>query len=162
MEYLKSPLEFINTPQALWLRRPVYDKLDMLDNLVELVVFTPRGSFDSDPDFGFEYWNHEYSNVRFREFNNGQSIQGSGVSKQECEESVRRSLLSYAPFLEQINVAMELNALTRSEQARRRTVSKYEVIVRVEGSLDYGLNTERPYIKVIRFLMEPMAKKVII
>lgn len=162
MEYLKTPLGFSTAFGRCFLSRPIEDRLTMLDNLVELVIFTPRGSASADPDFGFEYWNNEYSNVHFREFNNGQGFSNSEISKQVCEDSVRQSLACYAPMLEQVNVSMELRALTVAEQHRKRTSSKYEVIVRVEGSLDYGLSTEQRYYKNVSFLMEPMAKKLII
>ena len=120
-------------------------------------------SFTADPDFGFEYWNHEYTNVLIREFNNGQASPGVEVTKRECEESVKSSLASYVPILGQINVTMELRALDRGSLSRPRgTMSKYEVVVCVEGRLDYGLGMEQDYLKVVRFLMEPMAKKMII
>ena len=162
MDFLSTPLEIGDFHGRLIMIRHLKDIIEMLDNLVELIIFTPRGSFNADPDFGFEYWNYEYSNVHFREFNNGMGTTGSDVSKQVCEDSVKFSLASYAPMLTQVNVAMELNALTNAEQHRRRTMSKYEVIVLVDGNLDYGLSTEQHYSKVVRFLMEPMAKKMII
>ena len=162
MKYLRTPLVFSEFLGKRVLSRPIADRLTMLDNLVELVIFTPRGSVSADPDFGFEYWNNEYSNVHFREFNNGQDSIGTEISKQLCEDSVKQSLACYAPMLTQVVVAMELRALTVAEQHRKRTSSKYEVVVRVEGSLDYGLSTEQRYYKNVSFLMEPMAKKMII
>ena len=70
MSFISTPLIFNNSGASIL--RDINDHITMLDNLVELVVFTPRGSFAADPDFGFEYWNHEYSNVHYREFNNSQ------------------------------------------------------------------------------------------
>ena len=66
MNYLKTPLAFNNTDSKSQLVRTIEDRIKMLDNLVDLIIFTPRGSFDADPDFGFEYWNHEYSNIHYR------------------------------------------------------------------------------------------------
>ena len=63
MEYISTPLSISDDGQLV---RDVNERITMLDNLVELIVFTPRGSFEADPDFGFEYWNHEYSNVHMR------------------------------------------------------------------------------------------------
>ena len=71
MKFISTPLVFTNDGSQML--RNIEDRIAMLDNLVELIVFTPRGSFVSDPDFGFEYWNHEFSNVHYREFNTNQS-----------------------------------------------------------------------------------------
>ena len=101
MEYIGTPLNISDDGQLV---RDVNERITMLDNLVELIVFTPRGSFEADPDFGFEYWNHEYSNVHYREFNNSQLGKGSfglhnDVTRKECEESIRNSLATYEPML---------------------------------------------------------------
>lgn len=86
MEYISTPLSISDDGQLV---RDVNERITMLDNLVELIVFTPRGSFEADPDFGFEYWNHEYSNVHYREFNNSQMGKASfglhnDVTRKEC------------------------------------------------------------------------------
>ena len=138
--------------------RPLTVPLEKLDNLVELIVFTPRGSFAGDPDFGFEYWNHEYANIHFRDFNNGQKTTYNDVTRQVCEDSVRQSLLAYVPDLKQVLVSMELRALSEAEQRLRKTYSRYEVVVNVSGAMDDGLGTTRDYKKCVRFLMEPVAK----
>ena len=66
MKFISTPLVFLD--QGIRIRRDLEERVRMLDNLVELIVFTPRGQFDADPDFGFEYWNHEFSNVHYREY----------------------------------------------------------------------------------------------
>lgn len=136
----------------------------MLDNLVELIVFTPRGSFNGDPDFGFEYWNHEYANVHYREFNNEQTRLSSGglyneITKKECQESIRQSLSTYAPQLKQVLVSMELNSAEAEKQRKKKVPSKYVVKITVEGIIDDGLGTTCKYEKNVMFLMEPTAKK---
>ena len=136
----------------------------MLDNLVELVVFTPRGSFAADPDFGFEYWNHEFSNVHYREFNNSQlgkvakGLQNE-VTKKECEDSIRISLATYEPMLKNVTVSIVLNTAGERLPRRRKMASKYEVNVVVEGQLDDGLGTLQPYRKNVVFLVEPTVKR---
>ena len=110
-------MSFISTPityeeGSLILHRDLPHRLAMLDNLVELIVFTPRGSFDGDPDFGFEYCNHEYSNVNQREFNASQGVRGgfgmgmlqNDITKKECEDSIRDSLATYEPMLKNVTV----------------------------------------------------------
>jgi hypothetical protein len=136
----------------------------MLDNLVELVVFTPRGSFAADPDFGFEYWNHEFSNVHYREFNNSQlgkvakGLQNE-VTKKECEDSIRISLATYEPMLKNVTVSIVLNTAGERLPRRRKMASKYEVNVVVEGQLDDGLGILQPYRKSVVFLVEPTVKR---
>ena len=76
MAFVNTPIEFINNESSVFLNREIDDKKLMLDNLVELIVFTPKGSFSADPDFGFEYWNHEYSNIHYRDFNNNHTGMG--------------------------------------------------------------------------------------
>ena len=71
MKYICTPIAFNKEDSTVTITKDIEDKILMLDNLIELIVFTPRGSFSADPDFGFEYWNHEYSNVHNRDFNNG-------------------------------------------------------------------------------------------
>ena len=136
----------------------------MLDNLVDLIIFTPRGSFDADPDFGFEYWNHEYSNIHYREFNSEHTgYSGNGlndeVTKEECKKSICQSLESYEPQLKDVNVSIEINAAEVEKQRRKKVLSKYVVTISVEGIIDDGLGTTTPYKKDVVFLMEPTAKR---
>lgn len=154
----KVPLHINKEGGSLRIERMPLDAVERLDNLAELVVFTPRGSFVGDPDFGFEYWNHEYANVNFREFNNGQETLGNEVTRRTCEDSIRDSIRAYEPSLKHIEVTMELQTITPSEQTMRKSKSKYEVVVQIEGELDCGLGTTREYTKTIRFFMEPTVK----
>ena len=86
MKYISTPLEF--NEEGTQILREIDDRIKVLDNLVELIVFTPRGSFEADPDFGFEYWNHEYSNVHYREFNNSQTGRGArGIQNEVLQTS---------------------------------------------------------------------------
>lgn len=53
MRFVSTPIQFIDSGTKLL--RNIEDRIQMLDNLVELIVFTPRGDFEADLDFGFEY-----------------------------------------------------------------------------------------------------------
>lgn len=164
MNYLKTPLAFNNTDSKSQLVRTIEDRIKMLDNLVDLIIFTPRGSFDADPDFGFEYWNHEYSNIHYREFNSEHTgYSGNGlndeVTKEECKKSICQSLESYEPQLKDVNVSIEINAAEVEKQRRKKVLSKYVVTISVEGIIDDGLGTTTPYKKDVVFLMEPTAKR---
>ena len=161
MSFISTPLVFQQNGASIL--RDIDDHIRMLDNLVELIVFTPRGSFAADPDFGFEYWNHEYSNVHYREFNNSQlgkltkGLQNE-VTKKECEDSIMNSLATYEPMLKNVTVSIVLDTAENKQVRRKKTASKYEVNVVVEGQLDDGLGTLQPYRKSVVFLVEPTVK----
>lgn len=164
MEFSSTPLSFKTTDSGISIVRDIEENISMLDNLVELIVFTPRGSFLGDPDFGFEYWNHEYSNVHCREFNNEQTgLSAAGlyneITKKECQESIRQSLSSYAPQLKQVDVSMELNSTEKDRQSKNKIPSKYVVTINVEGIIDDGLGTSFKYDKRVMFMVEPTVKK---
>lgn len=162
MAYIKTPLSYQDESR---ISRSIDDRVAMIDNFIDLVVFSPCGSFAADPDFGFEYWNHEYSNVHFRDFNNGQNttfVNGmyNEVTQKECRESIENSLRTYVPDLKQVNVLIELNSVADDTGTSKGVASKYEVIIKISGMLDDGLGVFRPYRKDLRFWMEPTVKKI--
>lgn len=161
MNFIDTPLAYDPAPHLV---RDLKTYIERLDNLVELIVFTPRGAFNADPDFGFENWNHEYSSISMRDYNNNQTARGTGsitelrndMSRRESQESIVRTLSIYEPMLKQVEVNIELNNAAKSRLSSRHKVqSKYEVSVIVTGVIDNGLGTSTPYRKVITFLMEP-------
>jgi hypothetical protein len=164
MNFISSPLAYQNAQANLIIQRNLRSEIEHLDNLIELIAFTPRGSFIADPEFGFEYWNHEYSNIQYRTFNSGQGGMlgdktGQEVTKLECQESIRQSLQTYAPQLTRVNVAVELNAAQYTDNGQKKKVqSKHLVSIVVEGEFDSGVGTSK-YKKKVEFLMEPTAKK---
>lgn len=135
-----------------------------IDALIDLIVFTPKGSFPADPEFGFEYWNHEFSNLNVREFNN--SYIGlihhesffNEVSRRQCEESLKESIAAYEPRLLNPEVKIELEINDKVMKKRNR--SKYMMKIVVTGGIDDGLGVEKTYEKKISFLVEPVAKKI--
>ena len=165
MEYITTPITPLDgAAHAVNLRRANGDIASMLDNLVELIVFTPRGSFTADPDFGFEYWNHEFSNVHYHEFNINQTGSVSSglrneVTRKECEDSIRQSLATYMPMLKNVSVSILLDSAFEKGGHRKKAPSKYELNVVVNGSLDDGLGTRRPYSKAVVFFVEPTVKR---
>lgn len=134
-----------------------------INSILELIVFTPKGTFTADPEFGFEYWNHEFSNMNVREFNNSymgmvsdsQSL--NDVSRHQCERSLKESILSYEPRLlnPEVKIELEINERVR----KRKSQSKYEMRIIINGSIDDGLGIARPFEKRISFMVEPTAKK---
>ena len=134
-----------------------------IDGMLDLIVFTPKGAFSADPDFGFEYWNHEFSNINVREFNNNypglesSTRQVNEISRRQCENSLKESILCYEPRLRQPDVRIELEV--NQKKSRKSMPSKYEMRILITGSLDDGLGITRPYEKRIAFMVEPIAKK---
>lgn len=136
-----------------------------IDNILDLIVFTPKGAFIADPDFGFEYWNHEFANINVREFNSNYMgmVPNAGapdeISRRECEASLKESILTYEPRLQQPEVRVELDI--NDKKSRKSMPSKYEMKIHINGWLDDGLGVTRPYEKRISFMVEPTAKKII-
>lgn len=162
MKFIKTPLTYNEEHTSI--ERNIDGRIAMIDNLIELIVFTPRGSFIADSDFGFEYWNHEYSNVHFRDFNSGQNasfVNGlyNEITRKECQESIKKSLETYDVQLRQIDVSIELKTIESNQIQQRKITSKYEVIIKIQGMLDEGLGIFTPYKKEINFLMEPTVKR---
>ena len=140
MNFISTPLSFISKSESrVELERDLDNHIKMLDNLIELIVFTPRGSFDADPDFGFEYWNHEYSNIHCLEFNNDHSGTANcynDVTKRQCQDSIRQSLQAYHPQLKNVNISIDLESADSSSQSHRKVLSKYCVKITVEGVIN--------------------------
>ena len=134
-----------------------------IDSILDLIVFTPKGSFAADPDFGFDYWNHEFSNINVREFNNNylgmiSNISSTNeISRKQCEEGLKNSIMCYEPRLQQPDVKVELEI--NNKKSRKSMPSKYEMKILITGSLDDGLGITRLYEKRISFMVEPVAKK---
>lgn len=164
MNYINTPISYREGQGGNILVRDIETQIEMIDRLIELIVFTPKGSFNADPDFGFEYWNHEYSNMHYRDFDNEHTRTAAGglyneITKKECQESICKSLARYEPHLKQIEVSIELNSVDTERSGRQRIASKYKVAIVVSGILDNGLGTVVPYEKSVSFLMEPTVKQ---
>lgn len=163
MAFIKTPLTYEDNTGII--ARILEERVAMIDNFIDLIVFSPKGSFIADDDFGFEYWNHEYSNVHFRSFNHGQNGTYSNglyneVTLKECKESIEKSLSIYEPQLKQVNVSIELGSIKTENESNHKLLSKYEVTIIITGVLDDGLGTIAPYKKEISFLMEPTVKRI--
>lgn len=163
MAFIKTPLTYEDNTGII--ARTLEERVAMIDNFIDLIVFSPKGSFIADDDFGFEYWNHEYSNVHFRSFNHGQNGNYSNglyneVTLKECKESIEKSLSIYEPQLKQVNVSIELGSIKTENESNHKLLSKYEVTIIITGVLDDGLGTIAPYKKEISFLMEPTVKRI--
>lgn len=159
-ERICIPLDIKDSkPSALGTFRGAIE--DCIDRTIDMIVFTPKGSFEADPDFGFEYWNHEFSNLNVREFNNsypGQIPAISGrpaeVTRIDCEQSLRNSIMTYEPSLENPEVKVELDINTIAPSFHKAQ-PKYQMHILITGSIDDGLGVTRLYEKRISFMVEP-------
>lgn len=135
-----------------------------INNILDLIVFTPKGSFIADPEFGFEYWNHEFSNINAREFNNSYMGMASDlqsfndVTRKECETSLKESIIAYEPRLinPEVNIELEIN----DKIVKKKSQSKYEMRIKIDGAIDDGLGILRPFEKRISFMVEPTTKVI--
>lgn len=161
--YTSIPLS-INLSHTPNLEKEKGDLESCINTILELIVFTPKGTFVADPEFGFEYWNHEFSNINVREFNNSymgmvsdsQSL--NDVSRKQCEHSLRESIIAYEPRLlnPEVKIELEIN----NTISKRKSQSKYEMWILINGVIDDGLGVARPFEKRISFMVEPTAKKI--
>lgn len=162
MNYISTPIDFGDSLSSITPKRNIDSQTAMIDNLIELIAFTPYGSCAADPEFGFEYWNHEYVNIQYRTFNNGQvSTVADGtrreITKSECQDSIKRSLSIYAPQLKNANVSVELNS-ANAERHHKKVQPKHKVSITVEGDIDSGISVQH-YKKEVVFFMEPTTKR---
>ncbi len=161
--YTSIPLS-INVSDSYSLEKESGELENCINNILDLIVFTPKGTFSADPEFGFEYWNHEFSNINVREFNNSymgmmadaQSL--NDVSRKQCELSLKESIIAYEPRLinPEVKIELEINDKVR----KRKSQSKYEMRILISGSIDDGLGIVRPFEKKISFMVEPTAKEI--
>ncbi len=161
--YTSIPLS-INVPDSHSLEKENGELENCISSILDLIVFTPKGTFIADPEFGFEYWNHEFSNINVREFNNSymglmadtQSL--NDVSRRQCELSLKESIIAYEPRLinPDVKIELEINDKIR----KKKSQSKYEMRIMINGSIDDGLGIVRPFEKRISFMVEPTAKKI--
>lgn len=165
MSFISSPIQFKTSDHGVGISRNIEDRTTMMDNLVELIAFTQRGSFNADPDFGLEFWNQEYSNVNDEQFNNnntGKDEYHTQSTKERCEASIRESLMAYAPEslkIREINVMMNLKDNNTSHHGRHQVYSHHEVVIFVSAKLDDGLGTTYDYSREVSFMVEPTARR---
>ena len=158
---------FFEEQVPLLLKRDINSEETMLNNLIDLIVYTPRGGFSSDPDFGFEFWNHEYKNINYNSFNNGQGDQlpngkGQKITKKECEESIKNSLETYAPQLKNIHVDVKLEAVpwkNNTGEKDESVSSKHRISIIIKGERSDGIKNDIPYERPLTIFIEPVAKK---
>lgn len=171
MNYSDSPIRFVNDGQLnLQIERPLTSVTAMIDNWVDTVVFTSMRRFKADEDFGFGFWDNEFIAMNLVDFNNGadykivkkknnteEKVQMSRTGIGQCEKSVRDSIQYYLPFIEDLEVEVQLS-MEKSRYSRKGENSKYVVRVLVKGRMTYNefIGTrEGDYHREVEFFMDP-------
>lgn len=164
MNYISAPIKLIPTESRLSLSRPYDDPVAMMDNLVEMIVLTPKGTFNADPDFGFEYWDPIYADVSPLQYNVGSDNDGYSRQyvKDKCEAGIVECIINYAPLCLKVSdvfVEMSLKNNMVKLMGPRKVYSHREVSVTVTAKIDDGIGTLRDYYREITFMMEPVFRR---
>lgn len=171
MNYSDSPIRFVSDGQLnLQIERPLTSVTAMIDNWVDTVVFTSMRRFKADEDFGFGFWDNEFIAMNLVDFNNGadykivkkknnteEKVQMSRTGIGQCEKSVRDSIQYYLPFIDDLEVEVQLS-MEKSRYSRKGENSKYVVRVLVKGRMTYNefIGTrEGDYHREVEFFMDP-------
>ena len=133
-------------------------------------MFTSMRRFKADEDFGFGFWDNEFIAMNLVDFNNGadykivkkknnteEKVQMSRTGIGQCEKSVRDSIQYYLPFIEDLEVEVQLS-MEKSRYSRKGENSKYVVRVLVKGRMTYNefIGTrEGDYHREVEFFMDP-------
>ena len=171
MNFSNSPIQFeIDQHKNLMIARPLSNSTAVIDNWVDTVVFTSIRRFKADEEFGFSFWDNEFIAMNLVDFNHGadykivknkngqeKKVKMSRSGIRECEKTVRDSIAYYIPYLENLNVEVQLS-MEKSRYSRRGKNSKYVVRVQVTGRFvynEYVGTREGEYLRVVEFFMDP-------
>lgn len=160
MNYISAPMTLVDSDEGVAIMRNIDEQRTMMDNLVELAVFTPKGSFNADPDFGLEYWNEEYANVNDSQFNNNAQRDEYTLlsTKEKCEAGIAQNIIDYAPDLLKVRDVC-VNMSMCDDDDVRNSYSRHKMVVFVTAKLDDGLGTTSDYMREVSFMVEPTVIK---
>lgn len=164
MKYISAPISFVSTGDSLSPERSINDSIAMLDNLIEMIALTPKGSFNADPDFGFEYWDPVFADVSAMQYNTATGLDEysrQGI-KERCEAGIAECVMAYAPAslrVSDVNVVMNLKDDKVRIIGSRKVYFHREVELSVSAKIDDGMGTMRDYAREITFMMEPILKR---
>lgn len=160
MSYISTPMTLASSEESVTIVRDIDEQRMMMDNLVELAVFTPKGSFNADPDFGLEYWNEEYGNVSDSQFNNNALRDEYTLlsTKEQCEAGLAQNIIDYAP--EHLKIRdVRVNMSMSEDDDVRNSTSRHKVVIFISAKLDDGLGTTSDYVREVSFMVEPTVIK---
>jgi len=151
------PIIFTQHGDSLSLSRDICTKNSDIDNLIDLIIFTHKGSFSADPDFGFDYWKLEFTNTLGDGIINSYYASTSSILdreiKESCQESIKKNIETYAPELKEITVSID--EYRKLQNINGHDIYRHSICVTVSGMLENGLGTSHPYTKKTSFSIEP-------
>lgn len=160
MNYCTAPLDFSeNTDQVTVIRRLPLPVEVMLDNWMDMILFTGNRRFKADEEFGFSFWDNEFITLNLSNFNTS-TEQESLANLESCKQSIVNSIHYYLPFLHNVKVEIELT--TKNDKSPwKADRSKYAVHVTITalvGKNNAAGSAQKTYQKNAVFYMDPFMK----
>ena len=140
---------------------------ESIDSFLELVVFTPKGSFKPDSDFGFEFWSNEFQNFVIKNFNSRTSDanllnnRGEKTNKEACEKGLKKCIELYETRLKNVRIEMNLDQNDVGKQGHNTGINeiKYDVHLKISGEMAIDQFVSENYTKEIRFSVGPVIRR---
>jgi hypothetical protein len=121
---------------------------DSIDDFIDLIIFTHPGECKFAYDFGFNFWETEFSNLTVERFNN------SEYPRKLYEENLKETIQKYEPNLTDVRVEI---FLSDEELMISKLKINFFVVIFVHGFIK-GIRKE-PYRKNVIFSLGPVIKK---
>lgn len=160
MIYCTAPLQWKEDADQLPLiRRQSIPVEVMLDNWMDMILFTVNRRFKADEEFGFSFWDNEFITLNFWNFNTS-TEEASLADMERCKKSIVNSIRYYLPFLKNVQVEIELT-MEKDKLNRKADHSKYAVRVSIAAEVEeneYAGTHAGAYHKNAVFYMDPFMK----
>ncbi len=164
MKFISVPIKFIQSDIGLECERPIENFGKIIDNLVEMIALTPKGTFTADPDFGFEFWDPLYGDIDNYMLNtNPDKIEiRRHRSKELCEREFIECIINYAPpSIKFYEISAEISC--KNDKIQLRDSGKFfsyrEVTIAISAKIDGGMGTQQDYYHEVSFMMEPISRR---
>lgn len=163
--FYKTPLKIDD--ENLAIAQELKSVKSSIDAFLELLVFTPKGGFKPDYDFGFEFWSNEFQNFVIKNFNNRTSDtnlvnnKGENTGKESCEKGLKKSIETYEPRLKNVRVDLQIeqnNVIKKNDRFKTNDI-KYDVYIKIMGEMILSNLTSKDYEKDIQFSVGPVIRK---
>lgn len=132
--------------------KPVFDHIDdvteSIDQFIDLLVFTHHGECRFQHDFGFSFWDNEFSNISIQDFNTREK------PKKDFEDDLKNVIETFETRLK--NVQVEI-LLSEEDAHVQKSKIKFMVLISITGKIK--AIQSKPYKKQIVFSVGPVAKK---
>lgn len=160
MIYCTAPLKLEEDADQLpVIRRQPLPVEVMLDNWMDMILFTDNRRFKADEAFGFSFWDNEFITMNFWNFNTS-TEEASLANMERCKKSIVNSIRYYLPFLKNVQVEIELT-MEKDKLSRKADQSKYAVRVSITAQVEeneYAGTHAGTYRKNAVFYMDPFMK----